>query len=523
MMLFPGTRRYFVPWLALALSLSCAERRPSRRAATELVIAAPADAYTTEVGSDLGIYPVNANIYETLVRLSPDYQVEPMLATRWELRPPNTWRFHLRQGVTMHDGSTFTAAAVEWSMRRVARSGESTLGIGDSSVRAIDDSTVDITPARPNLRLPQQLVHPSWSIVAPGTEPATKTVGTGPFKLVDYVRGDHLTVERFDSYWGERPKLDRLTFTFMPDPNTRVLSLRSSAAQVAYDVPREAAREVDRFPGISVVHSRIGGYEALYVNIHGRPPYDLGRDKRIREALAYAIDKVGIAKNVWLGNAEPTQTIVPASLLGRSASSIHGTSFDPARSRRILDGAGWQPGADGIRAKDGRRLSLMLVVGFPNPDIHKPMPEVVQAQLRAVGIELKIVQTADGAAYQTRIRSGEGDLWAEAGGQNDANPCFLPDLLFYSAGTSGPPSRYGRLFAPGPHFDRLVDECRSSVEPEEVRRYAAECMRVLIDEALVVIPLAGTYRIWGLSDQVKGFVPHPSNLSQRWESAWVAR
>ncbi|HEX2249946.1 MAG TPA: ABC transporter substrate-binding protein, partial [Gemmatimonadales bacterium] len=282
LLLSSGTLRCLVLWLALAALAGCLSDRNGDAAGAELVIAAPGDAYDINVGSDIGIDPVNVNIYEPLIRLTPTYQLEPMLATSWEFRPPNTWRFRLREGVRMHDGSAFTADAVEWSMRRIPRPDRDRIGIGDGSVRRVDDYTVEITPTRPNRRLLQQLAHPNWSIMAPGTEPATKPVGTGPFQMVEYVRGDHLTVERFSGYWGQMPKLERLTFRFLPDPNTRVLALRSGDAHVAYDLPRESARSVARIPGLKVVSSPVSGYEALYVNIHGRPPYDLGRDKAVR-------------------------------------------------------------------------------------------------------------------------------------------------------------------------------------------------------------------------------------------------
>ena len=95
----PFRLRTIVLWLVLGYAHGCKDSRQANASNDELVIAAPADGYNTEVGSDLGIYPVNANIYETLVRLTADYRVEPMLAASWEFRPPNTWRFHLRRGL----------------------------------------------------------------------------------------------------------------------------------------------------------------------------------------------------------------------------------------------------------------------------------------------------------------------------------------------------------------------------------------------------------------------------------------
>src|SRR2546422_2357983 len=169
-----------IVWLALSAALACGRRGTPAAAHDELVVATPADPDTPDAGSGLGLHPVNANVYETLVRLTPDFSVAPQLATRWQLRSRNTWRFHLRQGVRMHDGTTLTAAAVVWTMRRIARAGGGPMGIGQASVRVIDDTTLDITPTRPARRLVEQLANPDWSIMAPGPDSAPRPVGTGP-------------------------------------------------------------------------------------------------------------------------------------------------------------------------------------------------------------------------------------------------------------------------------------------------------------------------------------------------------
>jgi len=505
---------------SLALTAGCSPDARTRSDGRSLVVAVAGDGYNTTTGTDVGIYPVNANIFETLVRLSPAYQLEPRLAKSWEFVSPNTWRFHLRTGVRFHDGSMLGAKDVVWTMQRIARTPGGTMGLGARSARAMDDSTVEITPVRRNRRLVEQLAHPNWSVIAAGTEPGHRTVGTGPYRLVEYVKGNRIVVERFPGYWGPASNLERITFRFIPDPNVRLISLRSGDVDVAADLPREATAAAEDYDGLQVRRSPVGGYEAIYINIHGNAPHDLGRDAAIRSAIARAIDKAAITREVWRGNAEPTKMLVPAALLGSDAGMVSNPAYDPLGAIRTLDSAGWVPGPDGIRREKGRPLSLSMIVGFPNPEIHKPMPEIVQAQLRRIGIELRIEQVGDNATYQARIRRGDGDLWAEAGGQNDGNPCFLPDLLFYG-GDKPVASAYARLFAPGARFDRVVEKCRSAVQPEEVRRYAAEAMRILSDEALVTIPLAGTYRIWGLRDGVRGFVPHPSSLSQTWSEVRV--
>ena len=517
-----GVLLIVVAWVLAA----CGAPAPGAAAPQEMVIGAASDSYRTDAKrANVGMFPVNAGIYETLVRMTSDYQFEPLLATSWEFVAPNTWRFKLRPNVTFHDGQKFTAEAVKVTMNRVAEAGGGTAGMGPDSVKIVDESTVEITPARPNLRLLQQIVHPSYSIIAPGSDPAAKPVGTGPFKFIEYAKGDHITVERNDAYWGEKARLQKLTFRFFPDDNSRVLALKAGEVQLILNAPRELTDELRGTQGLKVVTSKVGAYEALYVNIHGKEPYDLGADPAVREALALAIDKTTIVKDVWRGNAEVNSTMIPIAILGSSASAVKGLPHDPERARQALEQAGWRDSdGDGIREKDGRKLSMVMIVGFPTPEIHRPMPEIVQAQLKQVGIEVKLETTPDTASYEDRLKTGNGDLWAEIGNQNDANPCFLPDLLFYS---KVPPAdeegaMYARAFAPGAAFDTAIESCRSAVSTEDVAKSAAEAMRIIIDEERVVIPIAGIFRILAMQDTVQGIDPHPSGANQSWAAVSLA-
>lgn len=516
--------------LVLLVASACAPAAPAAPAglvlaeSQELVVATAADGYRVDANrANVGMYPLNANIYDTLIRVSPTYQIEPGLATKWEFHPPNTYRFTLREGVRFHDGTAFTAKDVKFTIDRQAKAGGGTVGVDERSAVVVDDRTIDITPKSTNLRAVQQLGHPSWSIVKEGSDPATKPVGTGPFRFVTYEKGERIVVEANDAYWSGKPTLRKITFRFIPDANTRVLALQAGEVQIS-DLPRESAKAVTT-GDLALATSNVGAYEALYVTIHGKPGFDIGADRAVREALAYAIDKRSVVENVWQGNAEVLQTMIPPAILGPASSEVRGTTRDVARARKVLDEAGWKPGDDGIRAKDGRRLSLAMIVGFPNADIHKPMPEFAQAQLREIGVELRIVITPDTATYEARLKTGEGDLWAEAGNQNDGNPCFLPDLLFTTPPADAKPDQYlyGRLFAPGAKFDAAIQRCRSSTKIEDVQRAAGEAMRILVDEERVVIPLAGTYRLYGVNKKVLDFVAHPSGVQQRWNSVRLAR
>jgi peptide/nickel transport system substrate-binding protein len=465
----------------------------------------------------LGAYPLNTNVMETLTYLSPDYQVKPMLAERWEFHPPNTWRFFLRPNVKFHDGQPLTAQAVkEGLFDRVAKQdGGGTIEAGPSSAVVVDPLTIDFTPTSTNLRIPEQVVHPSNAVYAPGSDPGKKPVGTGPFRFVSYQPKEQIVVERNPDYWGAKAKLAKMTFRFYPDASARRLALEAGNIDFAFDVPRPDVKDLSS-KGFMIMNSPPGAYEAMYANIHGAAPHDLLSDVKVREAIDFAIDRKAAVTGVLDGQATTDQTFVPPAVLAPYQSQVQGFTYDAAKAKSLLDDAGWKPGADGIREKGGRKLKLTLVSGFPSSEAIKPMPTFLQSQLKAVGIDVDIVERPDSASYQALIDSGQGDLFIEQGNQNDANPAFLPVLLFYAGGT-GASAAYQSLFAPKGTFDQIMGQTLSESDPQKVRQETAMGMHQIIDVDAVIMPLAGIFRIYGMSKSVQGFTPHPSFLNVRWE------
>lgn len=483
----------------------------------ELSVGTTQDQYVLEgPRASLGAYPVNANIIETLTYLSPTYEAQPLLAERWEFKAPNTWRFFIRKGVTFHDGQPLNAKAVkEGLFDRVAKiPGGSTIQATPEGSVIVDDYTIDFTSKVTNLRVPEQIVHPNNGVYAPGSDAGKKPVGTGPFRFVEYLTKERIVVERTPDYWGEKAKLARITFRFYPDANTRRLALESGDIDVAYDVARPDVKAL-KDKGFKILNSPVGAYEAMYANIHGKPGFDLLADLQIRKAITYSVDRDKLVAGVLDGLATTDQTFVPPAILGSHASLIKGDSYDVAKAKALLDDAGWKPGAGGIREKGGRRLKLILISGFPSAETHRPIPTYLQSQFKEIGIELEIQERPDSASFQALIDSGDGDLFLEQGNQNDANPGFLPVLLFYTGG-AGASASYQKLFAPGPKFDQLIAPSLTEADTDNVKTSVAEAMHEAIDEQVAVIPLAGIYRIYGVKKSVEGFIPHPSFLNVRW-------
>jgi peptide/nickel transport system substrate-binding protein len=481
-----------------------------------LTVGAEEDAYPLSGDeANVGQYPLNANIFEGLVRMDPDYGIVPVLATSWSIRQGKTWRFKLREGVKMHDGTPFTAESVVYSFDRIAAKGGGTPGFVKGGTKAVDDLTVDISPKFANLRLLEQIVHPEYSIAATGTDPVKKPTGTGPFRFGSYQRQKQLVVKRFDDYWGTPALLDEIRFKFLPDANARRLALESGEVGLILGVPSDAAQSLEG-KGFTVHTSAPGAYEAMYANIGGHKGYTLLQDDAVRHAIEYAIDRDALVKGVFNGQGNTEQTMVPARLLGADAKKIQGYTYDTAKAVQLLEGAGWKAGDGGIRAKGGRKLELQLISGFPSAAVHTGVAEFVQDQLKRVGIGVKIVKTPDSAAYTARTESLQGDLWLERGNQNDANPSFLPALLFSEKGLFGP-GDYQKMFAPGGECDKDITAALAAPDEPRVKSLVADAMHTLIDTEAIVIPLAGVPQIAASGKTVSGFVPHPSALQVRYD------
>ena len=484
----------------------------------ELTVGALADQFvaggpTANVGQGL-------NIAETLLLMTPNYEVKPLLAERYEFRPPNTWRFFLRRDVTFHDGQPFNAQAVKVGL--FDRMAKARLGgairAGVDSAQVVDDFTIDFTPTTPNVRVPEQIVHPTNSVAAPGTEFTTRPVGTGPFRFVDYRPKEQFVVERNPDYWGERPRLDRITFRFLSDDNTRRLALESGEIDLMIQVPLGDVKRL-KDAGHQVISSPVGAYTALYLSLKGKPPFDQLSDLRLRQAVASAIDTRTIVSGVLDDNATEDKTMVPPPLLGPYASMVKGHSFDLAKARSLLDQAGWRPGPDGIRVKDDRRLRLRLTSGFPSPEPFRATNALIQSQLKEAGIELDIVERPDIASYGAVITNRETDIAIEQGNQNDANPAFLPTQLFFSG--AGADADYVSLYGPGPRFDQRIGSTLQDPDIDRVRRATAEAMRIVIDEETIVVPIAGIRRFYGAKKSVQGFEPFPSGTNIRWDKTFM--
>ncbi len=509
---WPTRRRVRLAGLGLCVGVlaacsSGAGDSGSNAADVDLKVAIPAD--TTSVEGDranVGLNSPNAGIYETLLRMDNQLQVRPGLAESYEFIAPNTWRFTLRQGVKFHDGSELNAQDVVFTFDRYGRIGGQYIKAQVGGTVAVDKYTVDFTSSVPNLKVPLQMVHPIFAIKKAGSDPARQPVGTGPFRFVSYQPKESLTVERFNDYWDQpnKAKPKSITFRYIPDANARLLALQAGDVDIIQDAPLEQLDAINADDRVKIVSSPVGAYEALSVNISGENGTGITQSLAVRQAIAKGIDREQIVETIYGGLAETGASMVPLAVLGPAAGQVlGGPSYDPDGAKQLLESDGWTFDATGIYQKGGQPLALTLVSGFPTPDVHRPLPEVLQQQLRKIGIDMTILEVSD---YDDALAKTAGHLYLEKGNQNDADPAFLPRLFASTA--LEPDSDYGRLFGPGPAVDQLIVAARGTRELDQLRDLSAKMLHELHDVSVTIIPIAGLTNVWAVRQPVEGFAPH---------------
>ena len=303
---------------------------------------------------------------------------------------------------------------------------------------------------------------------------------------------------------------------FYPDPQTRLEALKSGQADLAIDLPADATKSLSNDPNFKVVKSKAGRNHLLYVN---KLPERVTSEPAVREAVTYAIDRNAYVDVVLDGNAAPGRYMAPASVLGSAASQVAAIPRDLNRSRKVLDDAGWRAGSDGIRTKDGKRLSLKLL---GQQEVPESALLLIQANLKDVGIDVEIKKTPDVATRNSLYAQGKGDfdLDLEPPNQNDGNPAFLPVLRMAKRSATNvqldpdaPPATPN-----GQAFEAEVTKSDQAKTLPEVQAAAATMMKILINQDYLVVPLADAFRIYGMAKNVDLGDPHPSFTNQTWFS-----
>jgi ABC-type transport system substrate-binding protein len=454
-------------------------------------------------------------LFDGLTRFTPDAKVEPALASRWDVSPDGrTYAFHLRAGVTFHDGTSFTARNVVSSWQRAldpktksgaaqflfpikgarAFNADSTKTISGLTVR--DDTTLTVTLAEPLAIFTKMLAMPVAAIVPTNVAQnfGEHPVGTGPWKLVEWKHDDYLLFARNPSYFDGPPKTDSLRARIIAEPSTAVAEYESGNVDILEIPASEASAWVEDESKQPMLMST-PALELVYIGINTtRGPLV---DARVRQAINYAIDINRIIERLIGGRGTRAAGVVPPAL-GGSDSSRAAYPYDPAKAKQLLTAAGHPNGID---------IELWTSV----TPIYLRIAETIQAYLNAVGIRTKIVQR-ESAASRGAARKGQTDMILKDwyADYPDAEDFLYPLLHSANKGAGGNVSFYAN-----PVFDSIVTASRHELDEAKRNALYRSADSIAFHDAPMVF-LYFYNELYAVQPWIRHFVPPVIFNGQRW-------
>jgi peptide/nickel transport system substrate-binding protein len=452
------------------------------------------------------------NIYEGLVRYKDGtLQVEPALAQTWTISDDGlTYRFDLRPGIKFHDGTPLTAAAVKFNFDRMLDenhpyhdTGPFPLSFFFSSIDKVETEgtgTVYFKLKEPYAPFLSNLAYPTGLIVSPeavkqhGADFGRNPSGTGPFRFAEWESNAKVVVVRNDLYWGDSPSLEAVVFRPITDANTRVAEMLSGGLDLMVEVPPDNVAQFANDDAFAV-HEQAGPHVwFLILNAKEGPM----ADKRVRQAVNYAIDKKSLVENVLQGTAQVAAGPTPPAFSWAYNDSLSPYPYDPEKARQLIKEAGFE----------GAELTFYVTEGGSGMLDPIPMGAAIQADLAEVGFDVKI-ETYEWNTFLGKVNpglEGKADMAEMAWMTND------PDTLPYLALRTGAFPDAGGFnsgYYSNPTVDKLLEDARRSTDQARRARLYKQMQSIVREDAPWAF-IANWKQNAVTSSQVSGFKLQPS-------------
>ncbi|HEV8675824.1 MAG TPA: ABC transporter substrate-binding protein [Methylomirabilota bacterium] len=425
------------------------------------------------------------HVYDPLVEVTNDDKFVPALAETWRSVSDTTWRFTLRKGVKFHDGSPFTADSVVYTLKRVRDNTKLIKAFVYQDIEDVQkegDHAVTVSTKRPFGSLPAHLTMLGMLPAgAAANEDAffQKPVGTGPFRFLNWTHGDHIVLSANPDYWKRGiPRVEKVTFRFIPELSTRVAALRAGELQVIDRVWPDMVQTLKASPGVKVLDTPAVEAQRWHFQLAKEPV----KDPRVRKAISLAIDRNVIIKDLLLGYGRPVVSPIPPGLIGHA--NLGQKQYDPEKARQILKQAGYQ------------NLSVDFVL---MKDLYPKQLEIAQAvaaMLGEVGIKVNIRNLEIASAREQRT-AGNYDIFYSGWAHMPHDPDWYLGQWFTRAGAEKL-TRYDN-----PRVEQLIAEGRVP-DPKVRQQKYEEIERILWDEEPEIWPYYSV-AIYAISDKLRDF------------------
>lgn len=416
-------------------------------------------------------------VTETLVDMHYETgEFQPVLVERWEESPDaTTWTLHLRKGVKFHDGTPFNATAVKFTLDRLLdpkTKGPAASAFAMIKSVEVKDTHIAVINTEPNAPFMRLLQYGPSCIVSPsqvkrlGDDFHKQLAGTGPYKLAEHVRGSHIKLIANDEYWGGRPKIDVIYVKPIAEAGARMMALEAGEVDFVYHVPPADIPRLEKNPDLYLVYGMPTRAMHLTLNTKWGPL----KDKKVRQALNYALDKVTINERIFKGKADIMDCPINKRSFGYYKAGPY--PYDPTKAKQLLKEAEYPEGFEAtLRYGMGRWL------------LADEIAEAIQSYFAAVGVKIKI-EPLEWATMRSKenLPLEKTDSQISYGGLGGVTLDSDRGLNEFTK-AAWPPYGLEPMFYENARFDELHATARVTIDAEKRKALYKEAIQILWDEA----------------------------------------
>lgn len=463
-----------------------------------LVIAQSGEAKSLDphMGNDGFSLRVNKQIYSRLVEADGAMDIHPGLATRWTQIDPVTMEFKIRKGVKFHNGEPLTGEDIRYSFERMMDSPRIAFVLPPiDRIEVVDETTIRMITRDPFGPLLAHLAHPALAIVNKkaveeyGDDYNSHPMGTGPYEFSSWDAGDKITLVKNEDYFGEEPPFEEMVFRNIVEESSRTIALETREVDIAMDIGALDKERIRESSHLTLLEKPSTSYN--YIGFNNQK--EIFQNKDLRLAINYAIDKEAIIEVILNGAGEIATSPIAPGVFGHTDKTVaYGYDLDKAKEHMAR-----------AQVPSGLELTLTISEGNANTQI----AEIIQAQLREIGINLSIESLEVGTFWQYTA-AGKHDMFLGSWGCVTGDADYGLYAMYHSSAKGAPGNR---SFYANERVDTLLDAGKESIDPQERLKIYEEVQEIIVSDAPDIM-LFNRILVVGMQSDLRGLSLHPVTL-----------
>lgn len=443
-------------------------------------------------------------VLEPLVWTNSKLKPKPWLATDWQATGDKTWEFSLREDITFHNGKSLNADAVDFSFKTFLNQSWTEGWLKIEDVSPVDEMTVEITNTKPVGNFPATIAHNLVAVQHPnrtkGVGSKGQPIGTGPYKVEEIKKGQHVKVSAYDDYWKSSPKMEELTFRELSDPNTRALALMGHQIDVGLELPMSQVESIKKAEKTNAQIESKPQTSLFYINTVRGPTTDI----KLRKAINYAVAKKKAINGAMNGVGKAARGPIPPMIYWSNHDSLPAYGPDKAQAKELIKQSEY----------DGETIRILA---NPNSSfLNKPklLVQVIQQAFKDVGLNAELQMTENLDKQEDAAAEGT-HLYLDSPGTVSAGSDYLLQDVYHSENAQI--AKWIPEPLPNEKVDTLLDKGLQAQDPEQKKEAYGKVQQIIMEKA-IILPVAHPGWIAGTYKDIGKFDFPPRSEFSRWEN-----